>query len=180
MANHLKKDNSDKISTSTKTKSFFAGFKAFLTRGNIIDMAIGVVIGTAFGAIVTALVNNIILPPIAYAIGGESFENLRWILRPEQLDPATNAVIVNEIAIGYGILIQNILQFIIIAFTIYTIVTLVLRRKKFEQQVAAQEAAKNAVPVTPVIPPDIELLTEIRDLLKTQQTSKLENKQSPE
>jgi large conductance mechanosensitive channel len=128
-------------------------FREFIARGNVIDLAVGVIIGGAFGKIVTSLVDQVIMPPIGLALGGIDFSKLEWVLKPE--DPATEAV--EKVAIQYGAFINTMIQFLIVAFVIFLMVKAInsLRR---------QEAAE---PVEPAAPTTSEaLLTEIRDLLK--------------
>jgi len=129
-----------------------AEFKQFAMRGNVIDLAVGVVIGGAFGKIVTSLVDQIIMPPIGWITGGIDFSELKWVLRPG--DPAHK---VAEVAIQYGAFINTLIQFLIIAFAIFLMV------KGINRLVRKQEAAPAAPPA------DVVLLTEIRDLLKAGQ-----------
>lgn len=131
--------------------SFFKEFKAFAMRGNVIDLAIGVVIGTAFGKITTSLVDNVIMPPIGLLIGGIDFSQLKLVLRPA--DPINK---VTEVAIKFGLFINTIIQFLIIALAIF------IAMKAINKFIHKQEAEAAATP------PDVELLTEIRDLLKSQ------------
>jgi large conductance mechanosensitive channel len=172
----MAKDKQDKEFKKDRRKGFFKGFKDFLTRGNVIDMAVGIVIGAAFGAIINAIVSNLIMPPIALLFGNYPFEQLTWILRQTpilaadgtQAVDANGVLLYNVIQIQYGLIIQSIVQFIIIAFCIYAIITLVVRRKQFNDKIKAEEAAKLAAetpPVAPEVPADIQLLTEIRDFL---------------
>jgi large conductance mechanosensitive channel len=125
-------------------------FRDFLARGNVVDLAVAVVIGGAFGAIVKSLVDQIIMPPIGLLTGGVDFAALNWVLKPA-------AGKVAEVAIGYGVFINTIIQFIIVAAAIFLMVKAVnsLRRK---------EAEAPAEPAAPT--PTEALLTEIRDLLK--------------
>ncbi|HHW79328.1 MAG TPA: large conductance mechanosensitive channel protein MscL [Acholeplasmataceae bacterium] len=157
-----------------RAKTFFAGFKDFVTRGNIVDLAIGVVIGGAFGKIVTSLVNDVIMPPISLLLGNQEIGDLKWVLRDATLDTA-GAVIDPEIALRYGAFIMLIIEFLIIAFAIYAVVTLIIRRRAFLEKVEAEEKARQEASKPKVeevkevvIPEDIKLLTEIRDLLKKQ------------
>jgi large conductance mechanosensitive channel len=125
-------------------------FRDFLARGNVVDLAVAVVIGGAFGAIVKSLVDQIIMPPIGLLTGGVDFAALKWVLKPA-------AGKVAEVAIGYGVFINTIIQFIIVAAAIFLMVKAVnsLRRKEAE------------APAEPAAPTPAEaLLTEIRDLLK--------------
>lgn len=131
--------------------SIVAEFKKFALRGNVIDLAVGVVIGAAFGKIVTSLVDNIIMPPIGWLVGGIDFSDWKWVLKPA--DAATKTA---EVAIQYGVFINVLIQFIIIAFAIFLVVKAINR-------VTRREAEKPAAP-----PADVALLTEIRDLLKQQ------------
>lgn len=135
--------------------SMLKEFKTFAMRGNVIDLAVGVVIGGAFGKIVTSLVNDVIMPPIGLLTGGVDFSRLRWVLKPaDNSDPAHK---VAEVAVNYGIFINTLIQFLIIAFAIFLVVKAVNR-------LARKEEAKPAPPAPP--PADVVLLTEIRDLLK--------------
>ncbi len=134
-------------------------FKAFLMRGNVIDLATAVVIGAAFGKIVTALVDNIIMPCIGMLTSGVDFANMKYVLKEGTLDAATGEL-TGEVAIGYGILINAIIQFIIIAFVIFIVIRLMNKAK--EKLVKKEEEEKKEEET----PKDIALLTEIRDLLK--------------
>ncbi|MDP1630510.1 MAG: large-conductance mechanosensitive channel protein MscL [Caulobacter sp.] len=128
-------------------------FRDFIARGNVVDLAVGVVIGGAFGAIVKSLVDEIIMPPIGLLLGNVDFSKLEWVLRPE--NPLTDAV--EKVAIGYGGFINTIIQFLIVAMAIFFMVKAI--------NSARREA--EAEPEAPAAPPaDEVLLTEIRDLLK--------------
>lgn len=136
--------------------AMFSEFKAFILRGNVIDLAVGVVIGAAFGKVVTSLVNDVIMPPIGLATGGVDFSSLKWVIKPA--DNSNPAHKIAEVAINYGAFINTIITFIIIALAIFLLVKAVntLYRKQ------------EATPATPPAPaPDVVLLAEIRDLLKT-------------
>jgi large conductance mechanosensitive channel len=133
--------------------SMLEEFKAFAMRGNVVDLAVGVVIGAAFGKIVTALVNNVIMPPIGLLTGGVDFSQLKWVLKPA--DTSNPAHKVAEVAIQYGIFINTLIQFVIIAFAIFMVVKAINRMNRKEE----------AAPAAP--PQDVLLLTEIRDLLKS-------------
>jgi large conductance mechanosensitive channel len=132
--------------------SFFSEFKAFALRGNVIDLAVGVVIGAAFGKIVSSLVDNVVMPPIGYLIGGIDFADL--VLRVGAPVADAKGVVSGGVVIKYGAFLNSILQFTIIAFAIFIVVRLMNRMTR------KQEAA----PAPPA--PDVVLLTEIRDLLK--------------
>lgn len=132
-------------------------FKKFMLRGNVIDLAVGLVMGSAFGAIVTSLVNDIIMPVIGYATAGVSFVDLKIILAAAVMEGTE--VVKPEVAIGYGKLIQVIINFILIGFSIFFIV------KGINKMRARME--KPPEPATPQAKPDdVVLLEEIRDLLK--------------
>lgn len=133
--------------------SFFKEFRDFAMRGNVVDLAIGVIIGAAFGKIVSSLVANIIMPPLGLLIGGVDFKQFRWILKPAE--GATPPVVME-----YGIFIQAVFDFIIVAFAIFIAIKLMnkLHKKKEVEKPAPKPSAEQV------------LLTEIRDLLKEQNT----------
>lgn len=134
-------------------------FKKFAFKGNIIDMAVGVIIGGAFGKIVTALVNNIITPLISILTGKTNFTELKWVIS-EAVKDAEGNVTVAENALMYGNFIQSVIDFFIIAFCIFIFLRIITKAKsKFEKK---QEPA----PEAPKGPTQEELLAEIRDLLK--------------
>ena len=126
-------------------------FKAFVLRGNVVDLAVGVVIGVAFGKIVSSLVDQIIMPPIGMLIGGIDFSSYQWILKTAGADGK------GEVAVQYGAFFNTMIQFLIIAATIFLVVQLINR-------MVTKQAAAPAAPAAEVV-----LLTEIRDLLKTRQ-----------
>ena len=142
-------------------KKFFEEFKAFAMRGNVIDMAVGVVIGGAFGKITTSIVNDIIMPLISMITGGIDFSQWKWVLKEAVLD-AEGAVTTAEVAVNFGTTIAVILDFIIIAFAVFCMVKALnnLHRKK--------EEAPAAPPAPPEPSAEEKLLAEIRDLLKEQ------------
>jgi large conductance mechanosensitive channel len=129
--------------------SFASDFKAFIMRGNVLDLAIAVVIGGAFGKVVTSLVNDVIMPPIGLLIGGIDFSKLKWIIKNS---PDPNLVV----SINYGAFVNTVITFLIIALAVFLMIWLV-------KHVMPK---KEAVPPPPVTPPDVVLLAEIRDLLK--------------
>jgi large conductance mechanosensitive channel len=132
--------------------SFFSEFKAFAMRGNVIDLAVGVVIGAAFSKIVTSLVDQMIMPPIGMLIGGVDFSAYKWVLQAAGPDGK------GEVAIQFGAFLNTMIQFAIVAFAIFLVV------KVMNRLIRKEEAA----PAPP--PADVALLTEIRDLLKAQNT----------
>lgn len=135
-------------------------FKEFAMKGNVVDMAVGVIIGGAFGKIVTSLVNDVIMPPIGLALGGVNFRNLAVVLKEAELD-AAGEIITNAVTINYGMFVQNLVDFIIIAFVIFMTIKGINKMKRKEEK---KEAA-----APPPAPPKSEvLLEEIRDLLKKQ------------
>ena len=131
-------------------------FKEFAVKGNVMDMAIGVVIGGAFGKIVTSLVSDIIMPLIGAVTGGLNFTEWKWVIRQAVMDGET--VVKPELVLTWGNFIQVIFDFIIIAFCIFMVVKGMNKLKKKE------EPAPEPAPAEPS--EDIKLLTEIRDLLK--------------
>lgn len=139
-------------------------FKKFAFKGNVVDMAVGVVIGNVFGKIVSSLVNDIIMPPIGLLIGQVNFSDLMIVLK--EAEGETPAVTIN-----YGTFIQNILDFLIVAFSIFLCVKLlnkgkeIATRKEREAAEAKAKAEAEAKANEPVPPTTEELLTEIRDLL---------------
>ena len=135
--------------------SFINEFKAFAMRVNVVDMAVGIIIGGAFGKIITSLVNDVIMPPIGVLVGGVDFTELKLQLKEASVDAAGNAVA--AVTINYGQFIQTTIDFLIVAFAIFMMVKLMNSLKKKEAQ----------VPVAPPAPTKEEvLLTEIRDILK--------------
>ena len=151
-------------------KKFINEFKAFAMRGNVIDLAVGVVIGGAFGKITTSIVNDIIMPVIGVITGGLNFSDWKIVLKQAVLD-AEGAVANPEIAITFGNTISVILDFIIIAFAVFCMVKGInamhakaeALKKKEEEEAAAEPPAP---PAEPEPTKEELLLTEIRDLLK--------------
>lgn len=132
-------------------KKLLKEFKDFALKGNVIDLAVAVVIGGAFGKIVASLVNDIIMPLIGWLLGGVSFTDLKYVITPASGDVA-------EAAIYYGAFIQTIVDFLIIAFSIFLFIKLFSVAKKKKEE---------APPAPPAPAPEVVLLEEIRDLLKT-------------
>jgi len=131
-------------------------FREFIARGNVVDLAVGVIIGGAFGAIVKSLVDQIVMPPVGLITGGVDFAAMKWVLKAG--DPAKK---VAEVAISYGAFINTVIDFFIVAFVIFLLV-------KGINSIKREEAAAEAPPPGPT--PTEALLTEIRDLLKARQT----------
>ncbi|MGF7040697.1 large-conductance mechanosensitive channel protein MscL [Mucilaginibacter lappiensis] len=126
-------------------------FKEFAMRGNVVDLAVGVIIGAAFGKIVTSLVNDVIMPPIGYLTGGIDFKNLKVLIK--EGDPAKK---IADVSINYGNFINTVIEFLIVAFCIFMVVKAINSLKKPEEAAPAAE---------PVPTKEEILLTEIRDLL---------------
>lgn len=133
-------------------------FRDFIKRGNVIDLAVAVIIGGAFGAIVTSLVNDIIMPPIGLILGGVDFTNLFINLSGGDYASLTAAQEAGAATINYGLFINNVINFLIVAFVIFLIV----------RQINALKKAEEAAPPPLAGPTTEELLAEIRDLLKAQ------------
>ncbi len=135
-------------------------FKQFAVKGNVVDLAIGVIVGTEFNKIVTSLVNDVIMPPLGLVISGIKFTDLKWVLKPATTDPVTKAP-VNAVTLNYENFIQASFNFLIIAFAVFLIVQVfhTLRNK---------EKAKEA---PPSLSKTEELLTEMRDIMKRQQAA---------
>lgn len=130
--------------------SFAKEFKDFAMRGNVVDMAVGIIIGAAFGKIVASLVKDIIMPPIGVLVGGVDFSNLAYVLQEAQGEVAA-------VTINYGLFIQTIVDFLIVALAIFMAIKVMTAMKKKEEE----------APAEPPKPSNEEvLLSEIRDLLK--------------
>jgi large conductance mechanosensitive channel len=138
--------------------SIVSEFKAFAVKGNVVDMAVGIIIGAAFGKIVSSFVGDVIMPPIGLLIGGVDFTDLAITLKAAEGDlPA--------VILSYGKFIQTLLDFLILAFAIFMAVKVINRLKR-------EEAVAPSLPPTPS--PEETLLTEIRDLLKAQHGKEIE------
>ncbi len=168
-------------------KGFWKDFKAFISKGNIIDLAVAVVVGGAFNKIVTGLVNNIIMPLISLATGGLNVKDWKWVLKEAVLDE-TGAVVTAENAVLYGEFIQLIIDFIIIALSIFVVLRIMMKSKeklhaaeiaaekekaeaeaaakKAEEEAAAKAAEEEAAFVKAQDAEKLQLLREIRDSLK--------------
>lgn len=134
--------------------SLLTEFKEFAARGNVVDLAVGVIIGASFGKIVTSLVEQVVMPPIGLVLGRVDFSNLKWVLSPE--DPATEAV--EEVAIQYGAFLNTVIQFVIVAFVVFLMVKAINKMRR------AEAAKPDPVPAAPS--PTEALLAEIRDELR--------------
>ena len=138
--------------------SFIQDFKAFALKGNVMDMAVGVIIGGAFGKIVTSIVNNIIMPPIGVLTGGVDFTDLKLTIKEAVVEGEN--VVSEAVTLNYGQFIQDVVDFLIIAFCIFLMI----------KGIAKLSRKKEEAPVEPAPEPEPsaeeKLLTEIRDLLK--------------
>ena len=128
----------------------FSEFREFIARGNVIDLAVGVIIGASFNKIVDSLVNQVVMPPIGLLTGGMDFSKLEWVLVPE--DPATAAI--EKVSIQYGAFINTVIQFVIVAFVVFLAVKAINKMRR-------EQPAEPAAPT-----PTEALLAEIRDELK--------------
>lgn len=137
---------------------FLTDFKEFALKGNVIDLAVGVIVGGAFGKIVTSLVNDIIMPAVSLVTPNGDYKNLKYVITEGQPAVGDTAAI-EEVAINYGLFIQNIVDFFIIAISIFVALRIVVKLKKKEEEPEAP-AAPSA---------EEQLLTEIRDILKSEQ-----------
>ena len=138
--------------------SFLQDFKAFAMKGNVIDMAVGVIIGGAFGKIVSSIVADVIMPPIGLLVGGVNFTDLKWVLKPAEV---VNGKDIAAVTLNYGNFLQPSMDFLIIAFSIFLFIRLI---SKLAEKKKVEEPA--APPAPPAPTKEEVLLTEIRDLLK--------------
>lgn len=138
-------------------------FKAFALRGNVVDMAVGIIIGGAFGKIVSSLVSDILMPVLGLLIGGIHFNELKFVIKSAVVEGGK--VVSPEVSVNYGNFIQMTVDFVIIAFSIFILVKVIskLSFKKAEEEKAAPP---------PPPPADVQLLTEIRDILKDRPAKK--------
>ena len=146
-------------------KKFFEEFKTFAMRGNVIDMAVGVVIGGAFGKITTSIVNDIIMPLISMLTGGVDFSQWKWVLKEAVTEVGADGALVEtaaEVSVKFGNTIAVILDFIIIAFAVFCMVKALNGLHKKKEEPAPEPAPEPEPPA----PTSEELLAEIRDLLK--------------
>ena len=146
-------------------KKFFSEFKEFAMRGNVVDMAVGVIIGAAFGKIVSSLVNDIIMPLIGVVTGGMNFTDYKLVVQKAVMDG--QEIIKPEVTMNWGAWVQTVVDFLIVAFCIFVMIKFINNlRKKAERQ---KEAEAEPAPAAPEPSKEEQLLAEIRDLLKEQQ-----------
>lgn len=146
----------DPIEAAEKRVPILGEFREFIARGNVIDLAVGVILGAAFGDIVKSLVDQVVMPPIGLLSSGLDFSQLKWVLRAD--NPLTKAN--EEVAVQYGAFINTLIKFVVVAWVVFLLVKLVntIRRRE-----AAKPDSEKAAPS-----PQEALLMEIRDLLKAQ------------
>lgn len=136
--------------------SLISEFKEFIAKGNVVDLAVGIVIGGAFGKIVDSLVNDLLMPPIGLVIGGVKFSDLKMVIKQASVDAAGKAV--DAVTINYGAFIQSAIVFLIVALAVFVFVVKPMNALKRKKEASA--------PAPDVLSKDQILLTEIRDLLK--------------
>jgi len=148
----------DDVSSVVKGSLSWVGeFKQFISRGNVVDLAVGVIIGAAFGQITTSLVKDVIMPPIGYFTSGLDFSTIKYVIHAKVVDPQdATKVLSPEIAIGYGAFLNTIINFLIVSFAVFWLVKVISTLKR-------KEAEKPSAPPAPSA--EEKLLTEIRDLL---------------
>jgi large conductance mechanosensitive channel len=144
------------MSAKDKGKGLLTEFKEFISRGNVIDLAVGMVVGAAFTAIVSSLVDDIVMPLLGLIIGGINFTDLKWVITPANGDVA-------EVALSYGNFIQAVINFLAISLVVFLAVKVINTMQDKLKKQATEEAAEEAKDETPT--PEIQLLTEIRDAL---------------
>ena len=150
-------------------KKFFSEFKTFISRGNVVDMAVGVIVGGAFGKITTSLVNDVIMPAVSMLMGGVDFTVWKVVLKEAVMEMGADGVLVEtapEVAIKYGNLIAVIVDFLIIALSVFCMVKLINSMKAKAEALKKKEEEEAAPPADPEPSAEEKLLTEIRDLLK--------------
>jgi large conductance mechanosensitive channel len=140
--------------------AFLQEFKAFAMKGNVIDMAVGVIIGGAFGKIVSSIVADVIMPPIGLLVGGVNFTDLKWVMKPAEI---VNGKEIAAVTLNYGNFLQATFDFLIIAFSIFLFIKLIIRLTTKKEEKADVEPQASPTPTKEEV-----LLTEIRDLLKKQ------------
>lgn len=139
--------------------SFLKEFKEFAMRGNVVDMAVGVVIGAAFGKIISSLVDDIIMPLVGVATGGINFTDYKWVIQQAVIDGQTQEILKPEVSMNWGSWVQTVVDFLIVAFCIFVAIKAINRLKK--EAPAEEQPAADPAPTKEEV-----LLTEIRDLLK--------------
>lgn len=138
-------------------KKIVKEFKDFAMRGNVLDLAVGIIIGGAFGKIVTSLVNDMIMPSVGLLVGGVDFSSLSIVLQPETVNEA-GEIVTQAVSLNYGLFINTIIDFTIVALAIFLLVKAMNKLKQKEEEKPKEEKSKG--------PTEVELLMEIRDSLK--------------
>ena len=149
-----------------KSKGFLGEFKAFAARGNVLDMAVGVVIATAFGKITSSLVGDIFMPLFGYLFGDMDFSKFNLVLRPEVLSEDGFTIVSEAVTIGLGAFLSTVVDFLLIAFAIFVFVKVINKSKAKAEALRKKEEAEAAAEAAAEPTREELLLTEIRDLLK--------------
>ena len=154
-----------------KKSGFFTDFKKFITKGNILDMAVGMIIGTAFNQIVKSLVDHILMPVIGNLCNTQDLVDLKYVLTPEVLDEA-GAVVTPEVAISYGLFLSYVINFFIVAMTLFIIIRSAMKFQQKMESLRKEEEEAAAEPPAPPAPPEptveektLAVLNEIKTLL---------------
>ena len=150
-------------------KKFFSEFKTFISRGNVVDMAVGVIVGGAFGKITNSLVNDVIMPAVSMLLGGVNFSDWKIVLKEAVTEMGADGVLVEtapEIAVKYGNLIAVIVDFLILAFAVFCMVKVINSMREKAEALKKKEEEAAPPPADPEPSAEEKLLTEIRDLLK--------------
>ncbi|MBE6683092.1 MAG: large conductance mechanosensitive channel protein MscL [Ruminococcaceae bacterium] len=157
-----------------KKEGFFAEFKKFITKGNILDMAVGVVMGGAFGKIVTSLVNDVIMPAVGALMGGQSVSDLKYVITDAVLAEDGVTVVTPEVAIKYGSFIQYIVDFLIVAFCMFCVIRIFMKmRTKLESmKKKEEEVVEEAAPAEPTVEEKtLATLNDIKALLEKKENN---------
>ena len=150
-------------------KKFFSEFKTFISRGNVVDMAVGVIVGGAFGKITNSLVNDVVMPAVSMLMGGIDFTAWKIVLKEAVTEMGADGVLVEtapEIAVKYGNLIAVIVDFLILAFAVFCMVKVINTMREKAEALKKKEEEAAPPPADPEPSAEEKLLTEIRDLLK--------------
>ena len=153
-----------------KKKSVFQEFKEFISKGNVVDMAVGVIIGGAFTKIVNSVVSDLIMPALGLVTGNIDFADLKVVLNPAELNEA-GEIVKEELAIRYGVFLDALINFLLMAICVFTVIKIIATVKAKAEKLRKKEEVKEEAPEEAPAPqpePQIELLTEIRDLLKAE------------
>lgn len=142
--------------------SIFKEFREFAVRGNVVDMAVGIIIGGAFGTIVSSLVSDVLMPPIGLLLGGVDFTDLFWVLKGDgKFNTLAEATAAGAVTLNYGVFINRVVSFLIVAFAVFLLVKSINRLKREDAKKEEPEPEREKA-----VPEDIVLLREIRDSLK--------------